>query len=208
VFIFACLNVPVLPSQAKSSDEQLFLRIADHDESAFRDLFRAYAPEISPVIASITGNPSVVLDIVQEVFLRIWLHRHELPGIQTPRAWIFRIAYYQSFNWLRQQKRREKHLSALSPIEPHNPLMAELSFQETKRLVFAAVAQLPPQTRKIYTLSREAGMKTIEIAESLQVSPQTVKNTLSRALASIRTYLAAHDIVLGLLLTALGCAQF
>ena len=45
-------------------------------------------------------------------------------------------------------------------------------------------------------------MKIEEIAEALDLSPKTVKNTLTRALQSIRTYLEERDIVIPAFLLA------
>ena len=178
----------------------LFEKIAENDESAFRQLFHLYLSEIRPVILTIVKEEAVVADIVQEVFLRIWLGRGQLTAIQSPRSWIFKIVYYQSFNWLRQQRTRDKYEAGFYELEKGKEIIystsLQISFEETRKLIKRAIQQLPPQMQKIYCLSREEGLKIAEIAEALQLSPQTVKNTLSRSLQSIRSYLEANGVII------------
>jgi RNA polymerase sigma-70 factor (ECF subfamily) len=52
-----------------------------------------------------------------------------------------------------------------------------------------AIAHLPAQRRLIYQLNREKGMNYQQIAEELQISRHTVKNQLSTALQSIRSFI-------------------
>jgi len=58
------------------------------------------------------------------------------------------------------------------------------------------VGRLPEQRRRIYQMSRDEGMKIVEIAERLAISPNTVKNTLVVSLRFIRQYLAdrGHEL--------------
>lgn len=189
------------------TDISLFERIANNEEAAFRELFHSYAPEIRPVIISITKKEEVVADIIQEIFLRIWLNRGQLSTIHSPRSWIFKIVYYQSFNWLRKQKIHEKHMDSFSFVVDQststNFVLDQSSFEETRRLVKQAIQQLPPQTQKIYRLSREEGLKVTEIAEVLGLSSQTVKNTLSRALHNIKGYLEENGVIISMFIPLL-----
>lgn len=173
--------------------------IAEGDEVAFRDLFHSYVPLVQSVVAKLIGNTEAVPDVVQEIFLRIWLARDRLPDIENPRSWILRIVYHQSFNWLRQQKaQRKRDLVLLEEIQSVSTLGTEeaAQFEETSRIVQAAIEQLPPQARKVYLLNREEGLKIGEIAQQLQLSTQTVKNTLGRSVKAIRNYLCREGIFL------------
>ena len=61
-----------------------------------------------------------------------------------------------------------------------------------------AVEELPRQQKNVYRLRRESGYKTAEIARTMGLSEQSVKNTLVRALKFIREYLekAGHTLLL------------
>jgi RNA polymerase sigma factor (sigma-70 family) len=65
---------------------------------------------------------------------------------------------------------------------------------EINKIVAIAVEKLPEQRKKIYQLSRGDGKTIPEIAETLGISPNTVKNALVMALKSIRIQLDQHGI--------------
>lgn len=184
------------------TDKQLFLLIAEGDEAAFGILFHRYIPQVQPVIARLTGSGAITKDIIQDTFLSIWIDRQKLSDIQNPSDWIFRIVYNKTYTWLEQQQTHRRIRSEIGenlqagPLS--NPTEESLSFSETSRLVRQAIHRLPPQTQKIYRLSREQGLKNQEIAAQLGLSPQTIKNTLTNAAKSIKTYLAEKGIVLPL----------
>ncbi|MFT4092489.1 MAG: sigma-70 family RNA polymerase sigma factor [Niabella sp.] len=169
----------------------LFDHIAESDEDAFRQLFNLYKPLFSFVIFKITNNSSSISDLLQETFLRIWLSRETLKGIQRPRAWALQIVYHVSFNWVRHQKiaaQAGHYIMGLTRTSC-NEVEDAVFFNETTVLLQKAVNTLPPQTQKIYRLNREHNFKIAEIAELLRLSNQTVKNVLVTAQKAIRNFL-------------------
>ncbi|WP_212006210.1 RNA polymerase sigma factor [Chitinophaga sp. HK235] len=188
----------------------LFEQIAEGDEASFEALFHLYVPRISPVIRQIIQEEAPVKDIVQEIFLGLWMGRDKLTEVTSPRNWIFKMTYHRSYSWLQKQGVREKarHLLSREEDEYTNITEDNLSLTETARLIREAIAQLPPQARKIYTLSRDNGFKIAEIAEQLHLSSQTVKNSLVRSLRTIREYLVKHGIILPLLVLSCCLCNF
>jgi RNA polymerase sigma factor (sigma-70 family) len=172
-------------------ERQLFDRIAEGNEAAYRQLVTIYVPLLGPMIYGIVKSQLVVDDIVQETLLRIWMNRDQLPGIEKPRSWILRIAYLQALSHLRSQKVKNSAVDRLTRSATGQSSETEnyLALRTIKGLLGEAVQGLPPQQKKIYRLSREGGLSPSEIAGELNLSEQTVKNTLVNALKSIRTYL-------------------
>lgn len=184
-------------------EKELFNLVAQGDESAFEELFHVYVPKIQPVILKLVKSEAVTKDIIQDIFLNIWVSRAKLPDIMSPSNWIFKITYNRTYSWLEQQAIRQKVNSNIGNRlgESHSYQTEEnIFFAETARLVKQAIHQLPPQTRKIYLLSREEGMKIAEIADHLNISVSTVKNTIVNAGKAIRANLARHGIILPLIL--------
>jgi RNA polymerase sigma-70 factor (ECF subfamily) len=184
------------------TDKELFALIAQEDEEAFEQLFYRYLAKLQLVILKVVKNETVVNDIIQEVFLSIWIDRERLTEVESPSRWIFRIMYNRSLSWLERQTVREKAKGTIihNTREAANDTEEAVFFAETSRLIREAIRRLPGQTRKIYLLSRESGLKIPEIAEKLDLSPHTVKNTLVRAGKSIQNHLKKNGILLPLLL--------
>jgi len=139
--------------------------------------------------------------MLQETFLRVWLNRDQLPGIENLQAWIFTIASRQCLHAIRTELNHRKKLAALqvreSDREANTPLEST-QLAEINRLVAQAINGMPPQRRRIYRMSREQGLKPAAIAEALSLSVATVKNALVTALKDIRQHLGAAGHTLSL----------
>ncbi|WP_176842250.1 RNA polymerase sigma factor [Chitinophaga filiformis] len=184
------------------SDKELFRLISEGDENAFRQLFHQYVPQLQPLARHITKTDAVAEDIIQETFLKLWISRDKLPDIENPRSWLLKIVFHQSFSYLRRQAVHDKALDKLGTATEQELFTPEtnLAYTTMVKLIGEAVAQLPPQAKRIYVLSREKGLKIPEIAKELSLSPNTVKNSLVRSLQAIRNYLQQAGHLLPLLL--------
>jgi RNA polymerase sigma-70 factor (family 1) len=175
---------------------RLFQLISKGDKEAFHQLFNLYAPFSAVIIKKIVGTGEQAEDILQEVFLKLWLKRESLPSVENPKAWIAKITCYLCYNWLRHEKYCEKANAQIKYLLPaySNEVEEAIGFTETTDNLAKAVKGLPPQTRMIFKLNKEQGMKISEIADYLQLSPQTVKNTLGTALKKVKAYLRQQGL--------------
>lgn len=171
------------------TEKELQLKIAEGDEAAFREIFQRYVELIRKNLYSVTKSDVATDDLVQETFLRIWLHRDKLPETEHFRSWALHIAYNLGFTYLRNIKMHQKLVGQLQVAAP-DPVQFEpeqaTQFTMLSGLIKQTVEKLPGQQRKIYRLSRESGLRPGEIAVKLGLSESTVKNTLTRALKNIR----------------------
>ncbi len=196
----------LLLTDSHSYNERLLLQqIAEGNETAFRKLFTIYVPFLQPTLRSIVKDADASDDIIQETFIRIWLYRDKLPAIENPRSWVLRIAYNRAFNYLRNRQTHNKAVQFLSLSDHRTDADPDdvIAFNTLSKLVNTAVSNLPPQQNKIYRLNREHGMSIDKIATHMELSPQTVKNTLSRAMAFIRDFIEKKGYLLSLLIMPL-----
>ena len=101
--------------------------------------------------------------------------------------------------------RKVSQLTTSEGIKPGTQTEDLLSFRELKQAVGEAIRKLPPQQKKVYLLSREQGLKNREIAEVLNLSEQSVKNTLVRALKLIREEVERAGHVIFSVLLLISC---
>lgn len=186
---------------ASHTEKALFQLIAEGDELAFEELFNRYVPLLNRIIYQVVQSQAPVKDIAQEVFLYLWLGRDKLPSIEEPRHWIFRIAYNQSFRYLRKQLLQQKLQAGMEAVQANTFETTETSgLPELNRLIQKAVDQLPEQSRRIFRMSRTEGMKPAEIATALGISVQGVRNSLTRSAKSIREHLEQNGFPIPLVI--------
>ena len=190
-----------------NADPRILFRLtAEGDEKAFTDLFNLFLPKLYPFILKLTRSESVVEEIIQETFIKVWLNRDKLAEIENPGGWVFTVAANKCYDHLRARALKDNlFVSATDGPAGSNSTHEWLDLKELKRLIELAVNDLPEQRKKIYRMSRDQGKTIREIADALQLSPHTVKNTLVISLKFIREYLTRNDVTFFWSLIVLTC---
>ncbi|NLR82343.1 RNA polymerase sigma factor [Chitinophaga eiseniae] len=173
----------------------LLHQVADGDEAAFRQLFEIYADRIYGVAYTYTKSAHLSEEIVQDVFVKLWLKRTALPGISKIADYIFIIARNRIINELRRLRLEKNYLRQLFAEEGDSLRSPESEYvlKESRGLIAQAINSLPPQQKTVYQLNQLQGLKLNDVALQLGLSRNTVRNHLSRALQSIREYLHEHS---------------
>ena len=179
--------------------------VAAGDEKAFGRLFHQHWDHIYTVALSITRSVTTSEDLVQDIFLKIWLNRSQLTSIEHFDNYLFIVARNAIYTSLRQTGIMESLLHKLQdPATASWTPEEELLAKESGRLIHQAVSQLSPQQQEVYRLSREGGLKYEQIAQQLGISKSTVRNHMVKALQNIREYLQANTDGLLLILCLLS----
>ncbi|SEW44978.1 RNA polymerase sigma factor [Chitinophaga arvensicola] len=177
-------------------DEQTLLqRIADGDSMAFALLFKQYKQNLYSTIFHLTGSSGMAEDVLQEVFIKVWMHRARLPDIINFPGWLYKVTEYAGFKVIRNNRRIAAQLHVLSndPFPPAEKDPVDIFIEkEYDQLLEAAIAQLPEKQQLTYRMIKQQGLKRKEVAERLSVSPETVKWNLDQANQSVRNYCMAH----------------
>ena len=169
-------------------EKELLSRVAEGDEAAFSLLFNAFHQRLGAYVYRLTESLPATQEIVQDVFVKIWLKRAILPELQSFDAYLFKAARNHVFNYLRKLARERVQQAQLEASLPASAT-AEAE-EEHLDLLDQAIDHLPPQQQKIYLLHRRQGLSHAEIADRLNLSVETVKKHMSLALRSIRKYLS------------------
>lgn len=177
------------------------------DEQAFKTLFDHYSPRLYHYILGIVKSKEVAEELVMDVFLKLWLAKDMMTEIENVNGFLFRIAYNKSIDFFRavaNDKQLTKNLQEKVPMQAQASADTSLLMQEYASKIREAIDLLPPQRKKIFTLSQEEGLTNLQIAQELGISKSTVNNTLVLARQFIKDYLAKNlDLVV--LMTAISC---
>jgi RNA polymerase sigma-70 factor (family 1) len=187
------------------NERELLHRLAGGDETAFRQLYDHHKDEVYAFALGITRLVPLAEEIVQDSFMKLWQHRDELPEILKFESWFFTITRNLCYTALRKIALDRKAKTAHELQTDQQVATAEdiIITRENRELVNAAINQLPEQQRRIYKLSRETGLTYEEIAAELNISRNTVKEHLRRAVTGIRAYLEMRLAIATILLSFL-----
>jgi len=175
---------------ALPEEKYLLQQIAQGDEPAFRKVFEAYRKPVYSYILYLIKSPVLADEVLQDVFLRIWLNRTTLTDVKSFRAWLFSITKNRVIDVLRTQA---KDILLKDPDwEPSCEMDDRLKEMEYASLLHKAISQLSPKQQRIYQLSRENGLKINEIAVEMNISSNTVKTHLMQALRTIKKHVQPH----------------
>ena len=174
-------------------DQKTLQRIAAGDEASFRLVFDHYRPIIYTLSLRYTRNEWIAEEIVQDVFMKVWVNRSALPDVRNFGGWILKIAEGLTINAVKKLV-RDKEKAQLYFTDPLNIDVPDFAEQEDQYAIILreAVKQLPARQQETYLLIKEQGLKREEAAKVLNVSPETVKSNLKQAIRVIRAYCQAR----------------
>lgn len=192
-----------MPAKRLYIEKELLDQVARGDEAAFTRLFNNYRNKIYSIAFDFTGSSALAEEIVQDVFLKIWIKRDLLNSINHFSAYLFTITRHYVFTALkriaRQQDIENKAMEDLPLFDEDTE--NRLLQKEYAMILQDAIGRLTVQQREVYRLIKEKGYKRDEAAATLQLSPETVKTHLAQAMRNIRAYcLARLDIFMVLII--------
>lgn len=149
-------------------------------------LFRTYHPRLHYYAASLVDE-SVAEELVQDVFLKIWDEIRLDASPETLKSFLYTSVRNHCLNFIRKKKPLQVSLGDSSDIqEPTYSKLENIIEAEVLGDLHAAIAQLPSECRKIVELGFLKEYSNLEIANSLGLSVQTVKNQKTRGLKILR----------------------
>ncbi|HET9745223.1 MAG TPA: RNA polymerase sigma-70 factor [Chitinophagaceae bacterium] len=167
---------------------QLGERIANDDQLAYRQLFIQFYTKLSRFVMGFTKNKELTDEIVSDVFINVWRRRTKMGEIKNLKLYLYVSAKNTTFNYLKKLHRENLTDLDMVEIELEDPFAdpgAAMITREMNLKLKAAINDLPPRCKLIFTLIKEDGLSYKQTAQLLSVSVSTVENQISIALKKI-----------------------
>jgi RNA polymerase sigma-70 factor (ECF subfamily) len=167
---------------------QLGERIANDDQLAYRQLFIQFYTKLSRFVMGFTKNKELTDEIVSDVFINIWRRRKKMEEVKNLKLYLYVSAKNITFNYLKKLHRQNLTDLDTVQIELEDPFAdpgAAMITREMNLKLKAAINDLPPRCKLIFTLVKEDGLSYKQTAELLSISESTVENQISIALKKI-----------------------
>lgn len=167
------------------------------DESAFTAVYDLYSEKVYRLAFRFLKDKEQSEEIVQEAFINLWLSREKLNADGNMWLYLYVISKRLSLNALRQVGKSsslvENLLHQISELQ--NTTEEEVLAHDLEHYAEKVIEKLPRQQQLVFKLSRIEGLSHKEIAEQLQISPNTVKNHMVEALKTLKTHLKYSDFL-------------
>lgn len=177
---------PKLTALSKYEEERLLLSIAAGDEQAFSQIYHYFHPGLFPYVLKFVKVPQLAEDIVQDVFLKIWEGRDQLPGVKNFPGFLFSVARNHTLNVLHSVARSNNAMSAMIRHYQEQRFDDEVLSNDYRKFVENALKAIPPRSRDIFRKCREQAMTYEEVAAEMGISRNAVKKHMVRAIRILK----------------------
>lgn len=189
------------------SEKLTVKQLIQGNEQSFRKLFDTYRNDLYRFSLSMVVSEVHAEEIVQEVFLKLWINRATLNPELSIKSYLFTITRNTTISFLKKaannSKLREEIFYKSQKLA--NTTENYLREIELNSILQDALNRLPPRRRLIFEMSRNEGKSYREISKDLNISQNTVRNQLSMALETLRGYLLKNtEVAIILLLFSFG----
>lgn len=181
----------------KISDDYLLLTekklvdlLKNGNKRAFAQLYHNYKVRIYQNILKIVKSDDIAEEILQELFVKVWMAKENLDPEKSFRSYLFKIAenlVYDCFRKAARDKKMEAYLVSIAAPET-SPVEEQLYYKEGNYVLTQAIAQLPPKRKQVYILCKVEGKSYEEASRLLGVSISTINEHIVKATQVVRKY--------------------
>lgn len=183
------------PQPEEPAERELVAALRRGEARAFDAVYDQYRARIFAFLLRLSGSRCLAEDLFQETFLRLARHALRLEPDTRLGAWLFTVARncYRSYRRFALLDRQRLHEYGLAPrpvaLSPHD----QAASSESAARLEAALADLPLKYREVLLLCGVEGMAPEQVAASLGLSAENLRQRLSRGRARLRERLGEAD---------------
>lgn len=164
-------------------------RLRGGDAAAFDAVYEAFQASLFTFLLRLSGHRDVAEDLLEETWLRLVKHARRLQPDTRLAPWLFTVARHLHVSYIRSRVLEDSaaaSLIALWPfsIERSSPFEAAAA-NELQRRIERALASMPATSREVLLLVAVAGLDHADAADVCGITPEALRQRLSRARARL-----------------------
>ena len=176
-------------------DTKLVKRFKNGDETAFDEIVQRHQSRLMQAATILLGNKQDAMDIVQEVFVKVYFKLHSFRENSSLYTWFYRILYNQCISLLRRKKivsfvsfyNNEDEKFVLRPVDPAPDELYKQ--KEIKSAVNEALGKLPLRQRTAFIFRQLDGLKYSEISSIMSITEGAAKASYFHAIQKLQKLL-------------------
>ncbi len=179
---------PVLAEAiSRLTDEEIVRRVLGGETALFELIVRRYNQRLFRATRAILRDDQTAEDVMQETYIRAFVHLNQFAGEAKFSTWLTKIAIYDALGRLRRAKPHEE-LSEETLNSSDNPERAAYG-RELQAAMESAVDALPTLYRTVFIMREVEEISVAEVGDCLGITHENVKTRLHRARAMLRRHL-------------------
>lgn len=154
----------------------------------FNQLFCSHRGFVYQQAYRITRSAYHAEEIVQEVFMRVWIHREKLSAVKDMNSWLFIITKRLAFDYF---VRLSKERTALGNFPRKGSADNADAFftRKCEELLDEATKQLSPRLREVFVLKYYKHYRKAEVARIMNISTCTATHHIKKSASLVRQYI-------------------
>ncbi|TDQ79254.1 RNA polymerase sigma factor [Sphingobacterium yanglingense] len=177
-----------------TDEEELLNQLRQGDHAAFRAIYDLYADTLVYKLHKLIKIDTIVEELHQDTFMRLWNAREQLQENTQLKAFLFTIARNLAIDFYRKaakDKELQRNLALHIQLD-YDHIEPLLQQKETLLLLEELISKLPPQRQKIFRLIKMEGKSYEEAARHFDVSMSTIKDHMARSSQFLKQQLAQN----------------
>lgn len=177
-----------------AEDALLLARLREGDEASLSVLMVRHERRLYGIAYGYLRNSEDALEVVQDAFVKLFQQAERIDARAEVGAWLTRVAINAAIDRYRQKKRRGTREVGVEtedlqhiPARHERSALDNLHTEESRRAIERGLLVLNERQRAVVTLRHFSDLSLDEIASTLGVRLGTVKSSLNRALARMKT---------------------
>jgi RNA polymerase sigma-70 factor (ECF subfamily) len=175
-----------------ASERELVERLRRGDGAAFDSVYASFRAPVYGFLARLSGRRDLAEELLQETFVRLAARATSLREDTRLGAWLFTVArnlFVSHARLTALDAERVDRASLADPARPPTPF-EEAAASQTQRALERALAALPAGYREVLLLVAVERMEPGEAAQVIGISPEALRQRLSRARTMMKEALA------------------
>ncbi len=183
-----------------SSEAWILLRklVVEGNVSAFEQLYNALWSRLYSTAYNYVRDKAMAEEIVQEVFIKLWLKRDDLKEVNDICAFAIRAVQFRIYDFFDKRNVEAKYVRQV--IERDEVMINNThhlaEYNETLKRIEQEISELPETTRNVFRLSRFEQLSNEEISTRLKISIKTVEYHITQSLKRLRMKLGDFLLLL------------
>jgi len=182
-----------------TNDAELLQLLREGDKAAFEEIYNCYQTKLYRAAQSKVRTDENAMEIVQDVFLDLWLRREQV-HINDLERYLFSAIKYKVLDFFKKEFQRQLYVQSVhhNGMEGSSDTEEVLAYNELSESISQCIQLLPEKTKVIIELNRMQGQGADEISSALDIPLRTVEYHITQGLKSLRFHL--KDFILMLLI--------